>query len=161
MTIQQIVQRLKAQRESDVVEQVRTLLADVLGEHTVYKPTSRWQEILSDIGMKNLENRAVCVTCYGASPDVFQTIKSTLKKKFKVVTSAEVDDLGFRQIFIAGQSSDAEPELLLLANYYEEAREVVKSMYNEGTSDNAASVPTDAEDIDIELGDEDIGDPFA
>jgi len=151
MTIQQIVQRLKAQRESDVVEQVRTLLADVLGEHTVYKPTSRWQEILSDIGMKDLENRAVCVTCYGASQDVFQTIKSTLKKKFKVLTSAEVDDLGFRQIFIAGQSSDAEPELLLLVNYYEASRAETKSMYNSEDTDTAdESVDTDA-DVEIDL----------
>ena len=152
MTIQDLVKRLKAQRESDVVEQVRTLLADTLGEHTIYKPTSRWQEILSDMGMETLKDRTVCVTCYGAGPDVFQKIKSTLKKKFKVVTSVEVDDLGYRQMIIAGQSADAEPELLLLANYYEEAREVVKSIYNEGTSDNAAdnTDTTDIDDLDLD-----------
>jgi len=152
MTIQDLVKRLKAQRESDVVEQVRTLLADTLGEHTIYKPTSRWQEILSDMGMETLKDRTVCVTCYGAGPDVFQKIKSTLKKKFKVVTSVEVDDLGYRQMIIAGQSADAEPSLLLCANYYEDSRSSVKAQFSaEDEEDRYDSAEgEDVEDLDID-----------
>jgi len=154
MTLQQLVERLKAQKESDAVEQVRTLLADVLGEHTVYKPTSRWQEILSNMGVENLKDKAVCVTCYGAGPDVFQTIKSTLKKKFKVVTGVEVDDLGYRQIIIAGKSSDTEPQLILLVNYYEEPREEVKAMYGNyndaNANDTANGDEGEPDDIDLD-----------
>ena len=154
MTLRELAQRLKKASANDN-DAVRQILSDSgIGEFTVYSPTQRWKEILENLGLSELESRTVCVTCYAATPEVFDTIKATLKKKYKAVSNAQVDELGFRQIFIAGNNPDSEPQLLLLVNYYEEARDVVKSMYNEGTSDNAAYEPTDAEPTDIDI------DPF-
>jgi len=158
MTIQQLVKHLKVQRGMDLIEQVRGILQDVLGEHTVYRPTSKWQQMLADLGLKELEGIAVCITCYSATSEIFNTIKTALKKKFKTVASCAVDDMGYRQVFFCGQSADAKPDILLCVNYYEDARTSVKATYNAETEDSTGS-NNDTTNADEEIDIDDI-DPF-
>jgi hypothetical protein len=149
MTVREVIQRMKKQREADVVEQVRALLGDNLGECTVYRPTSRWQSILETLEMNELERITACVTCYNTSDEIFSKIEAILKGRYKAVVSSTVDDLGYRRIFVAGPSADAEPSLLLCVNYYEDTRASVKAQFgNEDDYDSADS--EDVEDLDFE-----------
>ena len=155
MTMRELMQRMKKQREADVVEQVRTLLGDNLGEITVYRPTSKWQSILEELGLKELGNITACATCYSADESVFGKVEALLKKRYKAVVSWSVDDLGYRKIFAASQSADAEPSLLLCVNYYEYARSAVKAQFKED-EENADATNSDTDDLEI-----DDEDPFA
>jgi hypothetical protein len=147
MTIKQLVQHLQKAREQDPLERVRDMLSDKLGEHTIYKPTSRWNSILTELGIGDLVNKTICVTCYGATSDVFNKVKSVLANKYKTVVSVPVDELGYRRLFLAGNSADQDPELLVAVNFYEEPRQVVKSAYNEDTD----AGDTGSEDLDLDL----------
>ena len=160
MTLRELAQRLKKAQQSstDIVRQI--LSSAEIAEFTVYSPpTSKWESILEDLELSNLANVAVCVTCYNSDSTVFEAIEAQLKKHYKVVTSATVDELGYRRLFGCGDGADKPPQLFLCANYYETSREEVKSMYNQDSE--GSDTTDDTEDIDIELGDEDIGDPFA
>ena len=160
MTLRELAQRLKKAQQSstDIVRQI--LSSAEIAEFTVYSPpTSKWKSILEDLKLSNLANVAVCVTCYNSDSTVFEAIEAQLKKHYKVVTSATVDELGYRRLFGCGDGADKPPQLILCANYYETSREEVKSMYNQDSE--GSDTTDDTEDIDIELGDEDIGDPFA
>ena len=158
MTLRELAQRLKKASANDVVRQI---VADAgINEFTIYSPTQRWKETLNGLGLSELEGSATCITCYSTGPEIFGRIETALKKKYKAVISADADDLGFRKVFAAGNDPNQAPELVLCANWYEGDRASVKAMYNSEDNSQAADT-TDAEDIDIELGDEDIGDPFA
>jgi len=156
MTLRELAQRLKKQQTQDPTEAVKRMLEELPVEHTVYPPAGKWVEILKAL---NLEGNIVCITGYATGGNFGDTVANILKKKFPVIEKFQVDD--WRSVCLCGKSQDQPPILIACINYYEEPRASVKSMYGDATSDNAASVSTDAEDIDIELGDEDIGDPFA
>ena len=150
MTLRELAKRLsKAQSETDKVRQL--VQAAEIAEFTVYSPpTSRWKTILDNMGLSDLANVAVCVTCYNSDNTAFEAIKTQLKGHYKVVTAATVDDLGYRMLFACGDSADKPPQLILCANYYEESRESVKAQFRE--EDLTHTDATDAnDDLELEL----------
>jgi hypothetical protein len=147
MTLRELSKRLKAQ---SITDHVRKLLSDIgVHECSVYSPpTTRWLQILKGLGMDNLSKISTCVTCYNSDSEVFDKIEARLKRDYKAVVSAVVDDAGYRKVFACGTGADQEPQLILLVNWYENSREEVKALYGESN---------DSEDP----GDEEEGDPFA
>ena len=149
MTLKELAMRIKKLREEDPVEMVREVL-DVAGEFTLYRPTSKWKEILSDLGMKELEDRVACATFYGTDGSIFGKVKASLKKRYKAVLDATVDELGYRCLFVCGESPQSEPQLLLLVNYYEASRAETKSMYNSNTAADTDAADTADDSVDTD-----------
>jgi hypothetical protein len=151
MTLRDLVQRLK---KASATDKVREIMSDAeIAEYTVYSPpTARWMKILQDLELGNLANVAVCVTCYNSDNTALEAIEAQLKKRYKAVVSATVDELGYRKLFACGDSADKPPQLILCANYYEASREEVKTMYGQDSSDTSHTTDaTDDGNEDLEL----------
>jgi len=151
MTIKQILQRVSKAREQDAVETAREILQDVPGEVTTYRPTARWQSILSSIGLGEMENKVACVTYYAVDESIFAKVKTALKGRYKAVADIQADELGFRRIFICGDAADKEPTLLICCNYYQSDRQATKAQFAESQSNNAtAEVSNAADEVDLD-----------
>jgi len=148
MTLKELAARIK--KHKDPIETVRQTIGEIVGEYTAYKPTARWKEILASMDLGELESVTVCVTAYNTNEAVFDQIKNALGKKYKHVIQATADELNYRKLFICGNNPDAQPELMLAVNYYEQPRESVKATYR---SDEDTADDTEAEASDLDFDD--------
>jgi len=173
MTLRELLQKVSpdAQKPS-LVSKIRQILAatEAFPEHQVYEvmEKSKWAKIITqDLCISLNDMKAVAVTGYGTNGQFFETLKTALDAAGYAAHAIYSDEQGWRTIYACATGDDDPDAFLLCANWYAESREVVKKAF--GSSENSENThtntseatTTDAEDIDIELGDEDIGDPFA
>ncbi len=145
MTLREIAQRLK-KAQNGATDKVRQIVADAgIKEFTIYSPpTARWMQILQNLGLSDLANISVCMTCYRSNESSLEAIEAQLKKHYKAVLSSVVDELGYRRLFACGDSADKPPQLILCANYYEYPREEVKLRFRSEEDSDANDDPEDA-----------------
>ena len=162
MTLRELMQRIdpKAQEPTPIAE-VRSILdkADGMPEHMVYTITpereNRWGAILRDtIGIEVKDaKKVVGITAYATGPTFLDTLENLLKNHFSIMCRVNVDEQGWRSIFICGKTEDDEP-LIVCSNWYSETREVVKKRYNNVSEDasqsNNSNDTEDSEEIDLD-----------
>ena len=151
MTFKDLIQRVKQSAQETLLTKIRELLASTkdFPEHTVYTPRddSRWSSILKEtVGIDSIsETRTAAVTGYATNATFHTVLENILKQSFNHVYRINIDEQGWRAIFVVAASEEDEP-LLVCSNYYETSRESVKAQFNSAAASNSnTAADTDAE----------------